>query len=77
VELACYLGPMREHLVRLGPDLRVLVREPTGGGGGLQEEGAEVTLHWDAAAERLFGADGAAVPQAILQFSNEGISVHG
>ena len=29
VELASYLGPVREHLIRLGPDLRVLVRDTT------------------------------------------------
>ena len=34
VELASYLGAVREHLVRLGPeDLRLLVRDGTGGPG--------------------------------------------
>ena len=56
VELASYLGAVREHLVRLGPDLRVLVRDPTGGAGRLHPAGEAVALRWDAGAERVFDA---------------------
>jgi putative spermidine/putrescine transport system ATP-binding protein len=56
VELSSYLGAVREHLVRLGPDLRVLVRDPTGGGGRLYPAGEPVALCWDMAAERVFDA---------------------
>jgi len=56
VELSSYLGAVREHLVRLGPELRVLVRDPTGGGGRLHPAGEAVGLRWDLAAERVFDA---------------------
>ena len=62
VELASYLGPVREHAVRLGPELRLIVREPTASAGRLASVGERVTLHWEAAAERLFDAAGAPVP---------------
>ena len=56
VELSSYLGAVREHVVRLGPNLRVLVRDPTGGGGRLHPAGEPVALRWDVTAERVFGA---------------------
>ena len=59
VELASYLGATREHLVRLGPDLRVLVRDPTGGAGRLHAAGEAVAVQWDAGGERLFDQGGA------------------
>ena len=62
VELASYLGPVREHLVRVGNDLRVIVRDSTANPGPLLAAGKTVTLRWDAAAERLFDAAGAPVP---------------
>ena len=62
VELASYLGAVREHLVRLGPDLRVLVRDPTGGAGRLHPAGEAVAVRWDSGGERLFNADGTALP---------------
>ena len=62
VELASYLGATREHLVRLGPDLRVVVRDPTADGGRLHRAGEPVALRWDAGAERLFDASDASLP---------------
>ncbi len=61
VELASYLGPVREHLVRLGPELRVLVRDTTAQAAPLLAAGDAVTIHWDAGAERLFDANGSPV----------------
>ncbi len=60
VELATYLGAVREHLVRLGPDLRVVVRDQTAVAGRLHAAGEAVSLRWDVGAERLF--DAAALP---------------
>jgi putative spermidine/putrescine transport system ATP-binding protein len=62
VELASYLGATREHLVRIGPDQRLLVRDPTAGAARLHAPGAAVTLSWDLGAERLFDSGGRAVP---------------
>jgi len=62
VELASYLGATREHLVRIGPDLRVVVRDPTGGAGRLHPAGQAVALCWDTEAERLFDSADAALP---------------
>ena len=56
VELSSYLGAVREHLVRLGAELRVLVRDSTGGGGRLHPAGEPVGLCWGLAAERVFDA---------------------
>ena len=66
VELATYLGAVREHVVRVGagPGLRLVVREPTSDGGGLQAPGSTVAVRWSVEAQRLFGADGAPVPDA-------------
>ena len=61
VELGSYLGAVREHLVRLGPDLHLVVRDPTASAGRLYAAGEAVTLAWDRDAERLFDADGAPV----------------
>ncbi len=66
VELASYLGPIREHLVRIGPELRVVVRDSTAGGAGLYPEGAAVTLHWHDDAERVFDTGGSAVPARVV-----------
>ena len=62
VELASYLGATREHLVRLGPDLQVVVRDPTGGAGRLCAAGEAVGVRWDLGAERVFDAGGAPLP---------------
>jgi putative spermidine/putrescine transport system ATP-binding protein len=56
VELASYLGAVREHVVRIGPEQRIVVRDPTGGAGRLHDAGETVVLSWDAGAERLFDA---------------------
>ena len=64
VELASYLGPVREHLVRIAPDRHLLVREPTAAAGRLHDAGDTVTVTWDVAAERVF--DQAGAPQAEL-----------
>ena len=63
VELASYLGPVAEHLVRIGPERHLIVRESTAGGARLHPAGASVTVAWNDDAERLFDADGAPMPQ--------------
>ena len=62
VELATYLGAMREHVVRIAPDVRLIVRDPTGSGGTLHAAGDAVAVTWAEGAERLFDADDRAVP---------------
>jgi putative spermidine/putrescine transport system ATP-binding protein len=62
VELASYLGATREHLVRIGPNQRLLVRDMTAGAARLHAPGEAVTLSWDVGAERLFDSAGHAVP---------------
>ena len=64
VELASYLGAVREHLVRIGPELRVVVRDMTGGAGRLHAPGEAVSLRWESGAERVF--DGAGLPVAEM-----------
>ena len=64
VELASYLGATREHLVRIGPAQRLLVRDPTAGAPTLHAADTPVTLTWDLGAERVFDAAGRAVPPA-------------
>ena len=59
VELASYLGPIREHLVHIGANHRVVVRDTTARPGPLLAAGENVTVRWDAGAERLFDAAGA------------------
>ena len=65
IELALYLGAVREHLVRIGPDLRVVVRDQTGGAARLHAIGEAVALRWDSAAERLFDAGAAPLPYTV------------
>ncbi|MBV9782216.1 MAG: ABC transporter ATP-binding protein [Acidisphaera sp.] len=62
VELASYLGAVREHLVRLGPELRLVVRDPTAGNTRLHAPGDAVAVRWDAGAERVFDAADAQLP---------------
>ena len=59
VELGSYLGAVREHLVRLGSELKLVVRDPTAGAGRLHLPGEHVSVQWDLAAERVFDAAGA------------------
>ena len=61
VELASYLGPVREHLVRAG-SLRLVVRDSTAAAAPLHPPGAAVTVRWHAGAERLFDAAGTPMP---------------
>ena len=60
VELASYLGAVREHLVRVGQDAqngqRIVVRDLTQGAARLYAPGEPVTLRWDIGGERLFDA---------------------
>ena len=62
VELASYLGAIREHLVRIAPDRRVVVRDTTAAPGRLRHVGEAVSLCWDDAAERLFDAADTPLP---------------
>ena len=64
VELATYLGPVREHLVRIGPGQHLIVRDSTAQAGPLLAPGEPVTVGWDCGAERVF--DAATVPLAAL-----------
>ena len=64
VTMASYLGPVREHLIRVGPALNLVVRDSTAQPGALLSPGAAVTVRWDTTAERLFGADD--TPMATL-----------
>jgi putative spermidine/putrescine transport system ATP-binding protein len=61
VELSSYLGATGEHLVRIGPTQRLLVRDLTAGAARLRPPGETVTLTWDLGAERLFDGAGRAV----------------
>ena len=74
VELASYLGPVREHLVQVGDGLRIIVRDSTAAPGPLLAPGEPVTLHWDAGAERLFDAAGS--PAAALHPAATRITHH-
>ncbi len=56
VELASYLGAIREHLVRIGPDRRIVVRDATAGPARLHHAGESVAVRWGVDAERLFDA---------------------
>ena len=76
VELASYLGPVREHVLRIGPELCLIVREPTAAGAHLAAPGARMTLHWDATAERVFDAAGAPVPSLQPATYDARISSH-
>ena len=70
VELASNLGAVREHVVRAGAGLRLIVRESTAAAAPLLAAGEPVTIRWDEGAERVFGPDGqplAAQPLAALQ----------
>lgn len=76
VELASYLGPVREHLIRLGPILRVLVRDTTARPSPLLAAGEPVTIHWDIEAERLFDANGIPVPSRKTDPTHTRINHH-
>ena len=69
VELASYLGAEREHLVQVGPALRLVVRDSTARAAPLLTPGDAVTLRWDTAAERVF--DSAGAPMASLRHPTE------
>ena len=68
VELASYLGAVREHLVRVG-ETRLVVRDTTARAAPLLAAGDPVTVRWDIAAERLF--DSAGAPMASLPHHSE------
>ena len=76
VEMASYLGPVREHLIRIGPELRVLVRDTTARPSPLLVTGEAVTIHWDQAAERLFDANGAPIPSVQADPTEARITHH-
>lgn len=56
VELASYLGAVREHLVMIGTGQRIIVRDLTQGASRLHAPGEAVTLRWDIGGERMFDA---------------------
>jgi putative spermidine/putrescine transport system ATP-binding protein len=60
VELCTYLGAVIEHVVRLGPELRLLIRGPGLGPGAVPRyaPGTTVALTWDAGEEHMFDAAG-------------------
>jgi putative spermidine/putrescine transport system ATP-binding protein len=59
VEFCTWLGATVEHVVRLGPDVTILMRGPGIGPDAMARwpAGARVTLHWSAADEFLFDAN--------------------
>ncbi len=67
VELASYLGASREHLVRIGPDRRILVRDTTAGPARLHTVGEAVAVRWDIGAERLFDAADVPMPNVTAK----------
>ena len=76
VELASYLGPVREHLVHVGADLRAIVRDTTARPGPLLTAGEPVTVHWDAGAERVFDAAGSPLASVLSQPTQARITDH-
>ena len=76
VELASYLGAVREHLVRIGPELRIVVRDTTALASPMLSAGDPVTVHWGAGAERLFDAADSAMPNARHHPTPARISSH-
>lgn len=70
VELASYLGPVREHLVRIGTGQRIVVRDTTARAGALLSPGEPVGVRWDDGAERLF--DAAGTPMTIDSMAKRG-----
>lgn len=60
VELCTYLGAVIEHVVRLGAELRIVVRGPGLGPAAVPRHppGTAVALNWSAAEERLFNEAG-------------------
>ena len=76
VELVSYLGPVREYLVRLGPALRILVRDTTARASASVTAGDPVSVRWDGAAERLFDANGTPVPGLPAQTTATRITHH-
>ena len=76
VELASYLGPVREHLVHIGHDLRAIVRDTTARPGPLLAAGEPVTVHWDAGAERVFDEAGTPLASNVFEPTPARISDH-
>ena len=74
VELASYLGAVREHVVRLAPDVRLVVRESSAAATPLQAAGAAVSVQWDVSAERVF--DHAGLPLGVPPSMQERIADH-
>ena len=48
--------------MRIGPELRLIVRDSTADGARLMAPGEPVTVYWNAGAERVFDAGGAPLP---------------
>ena len=76
VELASYLGPVREHLVRIGPDTRLLVRDSTAAAGRLHASGEAVSVRWDIGAERVFDATGTPLLPETTDTTSTRMSTH-
>ncbi len=74
VELASYLGPVREHLVRIGTGQRIVVRDTTARAGALLSPGEPVGVRWDDGAERLF--DAAGTPMTIDSMTETRMTHH-
>jgi putative spermidine/putrescine transport system ATP-binding protein len=76
VELCSWLGATVEHVVRLSPDVVMLVRGPGLGPDAAprQPAGTRVTLHWSQADEFLFDASDRPVPASACHFQlNAGV----
>ena len=64
IALSTYLGAVVEHVVRLGPELTIVVRGASAGpdAARLLDAGTRVGLGWDATAELLYGPDDEIIP---------------
>jgi putative spermidine/putrescine transport system ATP-binding protein len=76
VELASYLGAVHEHLVRIGPDLRIVVRDATASQSRLLPAGEAVMVQWDQGAERLFDAADTPLPSLLTEPTNPRMTSH-
>ncbi len=71
IEMGTYLGAVVEHLVRLAPDITILVRSPSGAPDThLYAKGEAVGIDWDASSERVFAHGGQILPPITAARNN-------